>query len=78
MDQCKYCHLRGDMVKCYQVDCTIHESWYVQELTTHINELNKQLKNTSSNIASGKCIRCKKNNSSRLCEKSIAEIRRFV
>lgn len=45
MDQCKHCQLRGDMVKCYQEDCTIHDSWYVKELLKHI----EQLQNTSSN-----------------------------
>ena len=42
MDQCKNCSARGNMGKCIEADCTIHESWYVLELI-------KQLQNTSSN-----------------------------
>jgi len=42
MDQCKTCSARGNMKKCIEADCTIHESWYVLELI-------KQLQNTSSN-----------------------------
>jgi len=55
MDQCKHCQLRGDMVKCFQEDCTIHESWYVLEILEHIKELTEQLKNTPSNSDYEKC-----------------------
>jgi len=44
------------MVKCFQEDCTIHESWYVLELLEHIKELTEQLQNTSSNSDYAKCL----------------------
>lgn len=30
-DQCRHCIVRGDMIKCDETDCSIHESWYATE-----------------------------------------------
>ncbi len=32
MDQCFHCTKRGDIAGCEMTECSIHETWYVQQL----------------------------------------------
>ena len=50
----------------------------VYNMADYIFELERKLQNTSSNSDYAKCVRCNKNNQSRLCEKCIDEIRQFA
>jgi hypothetical protein len=51
-DLCRHCDCRGDMSKCKETDCSLHDSWYVTEImllwkrsTNDSEELISQLKN---------------------------------
>lgn len=42
-DQCRNCIVRGDLEKCKETDdCSIHDSWYTQQLLAQIEYLKKE------------------------------------
>jgi len=38
-DECKNCSVRGDLKKCMETKCGIHESWFVNALLKKIEKL---------------------------------------
>lgn len=53
MDQCKHCIMRGCLKGCMNTLCNQHESWLVQELKKHLQEIRgKHHGDDAYNIAS--------------------------
>lgn len=42
VDQCKGCNLRGDLKACKAIECSNHDSWYVQKLKAQIEEFRSE------------------------------------
>lgn len=42
-DQCKTCVLRGNIKKCQESECWVHEGWYAEYLNNRVNELEQSL-----------------------------------
>lgn len=38
-DQCRHCACRGSMKQCEATDCSIRDSWYVQQLMALVRDL---------------------------------------
>ncbi len=39
MDQCMHCECKGNIKKCFSVDCGKHEDWIFKELLLYIDPI---------------------------------------
>lgn len=39
IDQCSTCTARGDLTKCHEAECSLHDSWVVVALTSRMLDL---------------------------------------
>jgi hypothetical protein len=43
MDPCADCSLKDDLKCCEQADCSVHNSWFAQELSKKIKYLEEEI-----------------------------------
>ena len=50
-DVCRHCTARGDMRRCAETDCSVHESWYAKELAVENTKGKAELITVSAELA---------------------------
>lgn len=51
MDHCKYCDARGDMARCENLSCSIHDDWITKELQARIEHIEQAISNAAHELS---------------------------